>query len=163
MKPILALVKKNWIAVVAVALLLIAFLTFKRSRLSAVLREYEASSRILIEGLPERADLAWRKKAMEIINFDLFEEFRKSVETLNTLAWRDTRDRLERFYTDDANCFRYNILLAPLGSKMQTVGAWAFARRHSEIKLITSTPLRHFPEKYSAGWRDTFVIDDLDA
>jgi len=28
--------------------------------------------------------------------------------------------------------------------------------------MITSTPLRHFPEKYSTGWRDTFVIDDLD-
>jgi hypothetical protein len=143
-------------------LLLIAFLTFKRSRLSAVLREYEASSRILIEGVPVRADLQWRKRAMELINFDLMEEYRRSVETLNTLDWRATRDFLEHFYWHNGNCFRHNILLAPLGSKMQTVGAWAFARRHGEIKMITSTPQRHFPEKYSMGWRDTFVIDDLD-
>lgn len=142
-------------------LLLIAFLTFKRSRLSAVLREYEASTRVLIEGSPVRADLAWRKRAVEIINFDLIEEYRKSVKTLNTLDWRDTRDCLEQIYHHDENCYRYNVLLAPLGSKMQTVGAWAFARRHPEVKVITSTPTRHFSEKYSVGWRDTFMIDDL--
>src|ERR1043166_8971758 len=46
-------------------LMLIAFLTFKRSRLGAILREYEASVRVLIKSAPVRADLQWRERAME--------------------------------------------------------------------------------------------------
>lgn len=142
-------------------LLLIAFLTFKRSRLSAVLREYEANARILIKGVPVRQDLMWRKHAMEIINFDLIEDNKMSVSEVETLNWKATYDFLSGAYNADHNRYRFNILLAPLGSKMQTVGAWAFAIGNPAVRLVTSTPTQLFPKKYSDGYGQTFLVDDV--
>jgi hypothetical protein len=142
-------------------LMLIAFLTFKRSRLGAILREYEANVRVLIKSAPVRLDLRWRERAMETINFDLIEDNKNSIFSVETLDWQQTFAFLEGLYRATNNRYRYNFLLAPLGSKMQTIGSWMFATRNREIKVVTSTPARLFPDKYSIGYRTTFLIDDI--
>lgn len=142
-------------------LMIIAFLTFKRSRLGAILREYESNKTVLIKAVPVRNDLRWRADVMEIINFDLMEDHRNSMKPVETLDWRATYNVLrELYYANHAN-YRFNFLLAPLGSKMQTVGAWAFAFRTPDVRVITSTPAQLFKDKYSEGWRSTFLIDDV--
>jgi hypothetical protein len=142
-------------------LMVIAFLTFKRSRLGAVLREYESNVTVLIKAIPVRPDLKWRAEAMDIINFDLLEDHRNSIELIETLDWNATYAFLDRIYTRNHNRYRFNTLLAPLGSKMQTVGSWAFAFTTPEVRVVTSTPAELYRERYSSGWRNTFVIDDL--
>jgi hypothetical protein len=142
-------------------LMIVAFLTFKRSRLGAILREYEANKTILIKAVPVRDDLRWRAEAMNIVNFDLLEDHRNSIESVETLAWQATYRFLDCLYKKDHTQYRFNILLAPLGSKMQTVGAWAFAHRTPDVRVITSTPSELFTDKYSEGARNTFLIDDL--
>jgi hypothetical protein len=64
-------------------------------------------------------------------------------------------------YEDNDNKYKFNFVLAPLGSKMQTLGAWVFGKAHDEVKMITSTPKTLFPEKYSVGFRDTFLIEGV--
>jgi hypothetical protein len=142
-------------------LMLIAFLTFKRSRLGAILREYEANVRVLVKGVPVRSDLKWRERAMETINFDLIEDNKNSLFSVETLDWQQTYLFLQEIHSRANNKYRYNFMLAPLGSKMQTVGAWQFAHQHPEIKVVTSTPSKLFPEKYSIGYGNTFLIDDI--
>jgi len=142
-------------------LMLMAFLTFKRSRVGAILREFEANVRVLIKSVPVRDDLKWRERAMETINFDLIEDNKSSIESVATLQWSDTFKVLQTIYNQDNNRYKYNFLLAPLGSKMQTVGAWVFAVKNPKVRVVTSTPARLFPEKYSEGCGGTFLIDDL--
>jgi hypothetical protein len=142
-------------------LMLMAFLTFKRSRVGAVLREYEANVRVLIKSVPLREDLKWRERAMETINFDLIEDNRSSIKRVTTLRWVDTYKILEAIYNENNNRYKYNFLLAPLGSKMQTVGAWVFSIKNPKIKVVTATPAKLFRDKYSDGFGDTFLIDDL--
>jgi hypothetical protein len=142
-------------------LMLVAFLTFKRSRLGAILREYEANVRILVKSTPLRADLQWRERAMETINFDLIGDNKNSIFPLGTLHWKETLTFLRSLHKEANNRYRYNFLLAPLGSKMQTVGAWVFAVQNREVKVVTSTPAKLFPGKYSIGFRTTFLIDDI--
>jgi hypothetical protein len=141
--------------------MLIAFLTFKRSRLGAVLREYEANSQVFIKSQPIRPELAWREKALEAINFDLIAEHKPDVISVETLDWYKTFECLSSLYRSDNNQYRFNFVIAPLGSKMQTVGTWMFARKHPEVRLVTSTPTSLFPEKYSIGYGATFLVDDL--
>lgn len=140
-------------------LMVIAFLTFKRGRVSAILQEYEANQRILIKSVPVRRDLAWRAQAIEVPNFDLLDD--SMVHEVETLNWRATYDFLCRLYEADNNRFKFNFVLAPLGSKMQTIGAWLFAKERSEVKVVSSTPKTLFHEKYSAGHGNTFIFDDL--
>jgi hypothetical protein len=140
-------------------LMLIAFLTFKRGRVSAILQEYEANQRILIKSVPVRSDLQWRAQAVEIPNFDLLDD--SIVHELETLNWRVTYDYLCQIYEADNNRFKFNFVLAPLGSKMQTIGSWLFAKERPEVKVVSSTPKTLYYEKYSAGYGNTFLFDDL--
>jgi hypothetical protein len=61
-------------------------------------------------------------------------------------------------YLEDQTLRKSNIYLAPLGSKMQTVGAFLFWRRHPEISIVFSQPKRYFRNKFSRNSRDTFVV-----
>jgi hypothetical protein len=139
-------------------LMLISFLTFKRSRLSSVLNQFETNARILIESVPVRRDLQWRRKALEIINFDLFAENKNNIEQLPSLYWETTYEYLKKLYRENNIGYRFNCLLAPLGGKLQTVGSWYFAVQYPDVKVITSTPFRLFPDKYSIGFTDTYAI-----
>lgn len=138
--------------------MLLAFFAFKRSRLSCILNQYETNARILIQSTPVREDLKWREKALEIINFDLIDGNRNNIKKLPTLDWEQTYSFLTELYSKNNNAYRFNMLLAPLGSKMQTVGAWYFAIKNPDVKVITSTPRKHFPDKYSIGYTDTHLI-----
>jgi hypothetical protein len=138
--------------------MLIAFLAFKRSRLSCILNQYETNARILIESDPVREDLKWRRKLMEIINFDLVDENRENIVKVPTLYWERTYQTLRDLYREKEAKQRYNTLLAPLGGKMQTVGAWYFAVRNPDVKVITSTPRQHFQKKYSTGYTTTHLV-----
>jgi len=136
---------------------LIAFLTYKRSRLQAILRAFEFSNRILIVPEPVRQDLSWRKELVELINFDLIMNRPAEKKTLLTLDPFLVCKELES-YLDNAVLSKSNIYLAPLGSKMQTVGSFLFWKRHPEISVTFSQPKRYFKEKFSEKWRDTFLI-----
>lgn len=140
-------------------LMLIAFLTFKRGRVGAILQAYEANLRVLIKSVPVRPDLKWRAKAIEIPNFDLLED--SVIKELETLDWQATYHYLSQLYEAENNKYKFNFVLAPLGSKMQTVGAWLFAKERRDVKVVTSTPKRLFPERYSAGFGETFLFDNL--
>jgi hypothetical protein len=137
--------------------MLVAFLSFKRSRLSSILNRYETNFRVLIGSNPVRKDLKWRKRALEIINFDLIADNNLLLEQVPTLYWRSTFDFLEELYKRDHNGYRFNVLLAPLGGKMQTVGAWYFAIQYPDVKVVTSTPVKLFPGKYSRGYLNSYV------
>lgn len=139
-------------------LMLISFLTFKRSRLSAVLNRYETNARVLIEGNPVRKDLKWRKQALEIINFDLINENKGNIVMLPTLYWEKTFEYLSQLYKKNQARYRFNFVLAPLGGKMQTIGAWYFALKYPDVKVITSTPLKLYPDKYSDGYTRSHII-----
>lgn len=138
--------------------MLIAFLAFKRSRLSCILNQYETNARILIQSVPIREDLKWREKLIEIINFDLVEENRENIVKVPTLYWGNTYQKLCDLYRQKDAKRRFNTLLAPLGGKMETVGAWYFAVRNPDVKVITSTPRQHFPKKYSTGYAATHLV-----
>ena len=117
------------------------------------------NERILIKPTPIRSDLRWRSKALDIINFDIIDENRNSIFELPTLYWFKTYEFLKSIYNNERIRYGFNVILAPLGSKMQTVGAWYFAINNPSVKVITSTPRKRFPKKYSIGYGDTHLIE----
>jgi hypothetical protein len=136
---------------------LIAFLTFKRSRLQVILRAFEFSKRILIISKPIRKDLYWRKELLELINYDLIRNRLAEKKEILTLDPFLVCKELEKYIKDNFYN-KFNIYLAPLGSKMQTVGSLLFWHRHKGTSIIFSQPKKYFNKKYSKGYRDTFLI-----
>ena len=62
----------------------------------------------------------------------------KELSTLDSLA---TRDFLKENTYDSLDYTKYNLIQAPLGSKMQTVGSYFFWRKHPDILEIVFSGL----------------------
>lgn len=139
--------------------LLIGFLTFKRSRLKCILDEIEFPVKIFIVGKPNRHDLQWRKDLLSLINYDNIAQATGEIIELETLCPVSTFSKLVDIAFENDRYFKYNIYLAPLGSKMQTVGAFFFWNYFKSTAIIFSKPYKYFPGTFSEGARGTFVIN----
>lgn len=140
------------------SLMLLSFFTFKRSRLQILLQELEVERKVFILSEPIRDELKWRKEFMEIANLDLIQKNIPNVKTLNTLEPINVIDFFNEVTYKNKEYSRYNLILAPLGSKMQTIGSYFYWRQHPEISVIFSQPKTYSKDKYSESYRDTFVI-----
>ena len=101
----------------------------------------------------------FRRRKPSILSKDGLED--GVIKDLETLDWKATYLFLSELYESNNNKYKFNFILAPLGSKMQTVGAWLFAKERQDVKVVTSTPKKLFHERYSVGFGQTFVIDNL--
>jgi len=137
---------------------LIGFLAFKRSRIQAILSSYEFSVRVFILNKPVRPGLSWRTDLMHIINADVLRRRPSKIITLETLNPFASFRLLNREIVENPDCKKANIYLAPLGSKMQTIGSYFFWRKHPDISVIFSQPSEYFADSFSAGWKDTFIV-----
>jgi hypothetical protein len=61
-------------------------------------------------------------------------------------------------FSTDALLKRYNVHMAILGSKLQTVGCWALSRVISSITVITSVPQKYYAEAFSEGVGRSWVF-----
>lgn len=138
--------------------MLLTFLTFKRSRLQRLLQEFEFDNKLIILSEPVRDDLKWRKEFMKIANYDLIQKNSPNIETLETLYPFEILDFLNRKTYTNKLYANYNLFLAPLGSKMQTIGAYFYWRKHPEVAVIFSQPSCYYKTTYSEDYRDTFVL-----
>lgn len=138
---------------------IILFPTFKRLRIGSILAELEVNRRIFMMGIPVRADLQWRRRALNIINFDLIDSDTDLIIDVSTLSPADTLNALRRFFVDGIINPRMNTVVCPHGSKMQAVGVWQFCQENPDVRVVLSHPNEFFPKKFSTGYRDTFVFD----
>ena len=138
---------------------LVAFLPFRRARLQLVLEELDVEDRFFVIGQPARDDLRWREQLLEVENFDLLEG--ADVVKISTLDWRETFYILCKGPGDVSVRGRNNIVLVPLGSKLQTVACFAFWIHHQDVGIVFSQPKTYYYEKYSSGWGTGYVIPDF--
>ncbi|MFZ0929558.1 MAG: hypothetical protein WAN11_13210, partial [Syntrophobacteraceae bacterium] len=138
--------------------LLLSFFTFKRSRLQLLLQEYEFEKKIIVIAEPLRSDLKWRRHYLEIANYDIIQKNTPNTIVVGTLEPCDTFALFNTVTYKSGDYRDYNIYLAPLGGKMQTVGCYYFWRRHPDASVIFSQPRSYFVENYSLGYRDTFIL-----
>lgn len=140
---------------------LIAFLAFKRSRLGTVLQELEASERVFINGVSPRHDLKWRSEALKMINFDLMSGSGNTIVDLCTLECQLTLDKLKEIYFQNNNRYRYNFVVSPLGSKMQTLACCIFGLSYPNVSFLMASPTQIYKEKYSKGAGQTYYLADV--
>jgi len=129
---------------------LIGFLPFKCARLAAVLGEEDYAEFLFIAGRPRLAENHWRLAALKRINKDLIKEW--PVKTMSTFGYLRTLKQLSALLlTDDSLLVRYDVHLAILGSKLQTVGCWILSSIIPSITMVISVPSRYYPEAFSDG------------
>jgi hypothetical protein len=136
---------------------LIAFLPFKRGRLAAVMSHAEYSEYVFIAGRPRRPENGWRLEALKEINSQLTKDW--PVDEMSTFGYRDALKQLSsRLFSAEGLASRCDVHVAPLGSKLQTVGCWALSRITGAITMVTGIPGRYFPKAYSDGIGTSWVF-----
>ena len=144
------------------ATLLIAFDSFNEALCQALVNVISPSRFILINGRPPRTALRWREHATARVHRRLREEWSAGddncpIKTTSTLRYEETYQLLVELYWRFSNTHR--VILAPTGSKMQTVGCYLLRAVHDDVHVEYPTVEGFFARKYSTGVRETWGVD----
>jgi hypothetical protein len=144
------------------ATLLIAFDSFNEALCQALVNVINPARFVLINGRPPRNELGWREDATAHVHQRLRREW--SIEKDNdpakvtsTLWYQETYQLLVDLYWKFSD--RHRIILAPTGSKMQTIGCYLLRAVHDDVHMEYPTVQGFFADKYSTGVRETWIVD----
>lgn len=142
---------------------LVAFLPFKRARLGAVLGEEAYREFLFIAGRPRLEANAWRMEALRSINAPLTREW--PVIEMSTFGYRPATQNLASTLLDPSTSAdmpdllsRYDVHLAAMGSKLQTVACWVLSSIVRSLTVVTSVPKKYYPEAFSEGIGESWVF-----
>lgn len=144
-------------------LLMIAFPTFNYKELIALLNELTPQYLIEFEGVPHKEDNRWRLEAVRWINSNIDKDFILKIdeiihEELSTFDYVGTVTALDKI------CMKYRYthkcVIAPTGSKLQTLGVFIFKQLHPEVQVVYPVT-EEFAEEYTEGCRNIWVINFL--
>jgi hypothetical protein len=105
-------------------------------------------------GVPHRSENRWRLAAMREINAVKSDAVQYEVDTFD---YRESLRKLEHVYVERVGKYRFS--LAPMGSKMQAIGAALFAYLHQDVAVVFATPFEYNAAHYSDGCLDRWMID----
>jgi len=144
------------------ATLLIAFDSFNEALCQALVNVINPSRFILINSRPPREELKWREEATAYVHQFLrrewsIEDDNEPIKTTSTLYYKETYELLEDLYWKFSGTHR--IILAPTGSKMQTIGSYLLCSVHKDVHIEYPTVQGFFADKYSTGVREMWQLD----
>lgn len=128
---------------------LLAFPSFDAHQLAALRSELQPYQIDFIEGNPPTESLAWRREIIAKMNHidGVSDERRHAVSTLD---YKETLRLLLEIYRE--NSFKGRLLIAPTGSKMQTVAVAIFRAFITDIQIVYPTPDKFVsPKSYTKG------------
>lgn len=133
-------------------LLIIAFPTFNYKEMYALLNEITPQRLFKIEGNPREDHNQWRLEAIHWINRKIDSDFAPNIqdiyeEELSTFDYLKTISILNNIY--DKHKYTHKCIIAPTGSKLQTLGVLFFKQMYPEIQLVypaTSKFLKEYTE-----------------
>jgi hypothetical protein len=128
---------------------LVSFPSLDVHHFIALQGELQPSRHSFIEGVPPSPENKWRRSAIATLNG--LERIVGAERVLtSTLDYGETLDCLLRLYARHA--YRDRILIAPTGSKMQTVAVGLFRAFITDVQIVYPTPAGFpRPSRYTLG------------
>lgn len=144
-------------------ILMIAFPSFNYKELTALLSELTPQYLIKIEGRPHEQHNYWRRDAIRWINEKIPKDFifkkidRIEYRELTTFNYTETVLALDEIYKK----FRYThkCIIAPTGSKFQSIGVFFFKQLHPEVQVaypVAEKFAKEYTERYKCIWMIKF-------
>jgi len=143
-------------------LLMVAFPTFNHRELIAIVNDITPQHLILLEGRPHEGHNYWRQEAIRHLNRKIIQgSFSKDDfppeerKVISTFDYKETIRLLEEIYV----YYKYNrkIIVAPTGSKLQSLGIFLFKQMHPDIQIIYPVT-KGFANEYTEGSRAFWQI-----
>jgi hypothetical protein len=136
---------------------LVTFPSFNIDQLAKLQAELQPYYINLIHGIPPRPENAWRCEALKRLN-NIESIARREEKETSTLDYRETLDYLLEVYADHSVMER--IVIAPIGSKMQTAAVGIFRTFMEDVQIVYPTPRKFSkPADYTKGIRDIHCLN----
>ena len=142
---------------------LIVIPSFNAARTRAVVSEVDHTFQLepdgkvyWLLGKPHLPEDEWRFEAMREVHRLPKNSAVHPLYPTETFDYKDTVSRLEMIY--EAIWEWNSITLAPLGAKMQTLGAAIFCYLHPDVRVITTIPKEYNASHYSEGCKNMWEI-----
>jgi hypothetical protein len=130
------------------------FAGYEPNRLQGLVDDYAPGSLVVFFGRSPNPELAWRTDLSRTLHDELFKSWFKREVEVSTLDVQEILDKLETEFSIVRE--QYDVALSPHCSKMQGIAAYMFWRRHPEVQLVFTSPVRFHPDRYSLGSGPTY-------
>jgi hypothetical protein len=141
-------------------LLIIAFPTFNYKEMYALLNEITPQYLFKIEGIPREKHNQWRLEAIRWINKKIYSDFvpkiRIDEKESSTFDYIRTIEVLNDIYAQYK--YTHKCIIAPTGSKLQTLGVLFFKQMYPEIQLVYPVTAK-FSKEYTQGCMNIWYIE----
>lgn len=143
-------------------LLIIAFPTFNYKEMYALLNEITPQYLFKIDGIPREENNQWRLEAIRWINKKIYSDFvpriRIDEKESSTFNYIQTIEVLDEIYNNSQYKYTHKCIIAPTGSKLQTLGVLFFKQMYPEIQLVYPVTAK-FSEEYTKGCKNIWYIE----
>ncbi len=140
-------------------ILIIAFPTFNYKEMYALLNEITPQYLFKIDGIPREKHNQWRLEAIRWINKKIYSDFvpkiRIDEKESSTFDYIQTIEVLNDIYKNYK--YTHKCIIAPTGSKLQTLGVLFFKQMFPEIQLVYPVTAK-FSEEYTKGCKNIWYI-----
>jgi hypothetical protein len=133
---------------------LIVFVGHEPNRVEGLVDSYAPSAVIVFYGLSPHRTFDWRTKLSRELHAELFAQWHTREVDVSTLYLEEILEQLEREYFNIRD--QYDVAIAGQCSKMQAIAAYLFWRKHPEVQLVFTSPVRFNPQHYSWGAGRTY-------
>jgi len=121
------------------------------------LNEITPERLFLVNGMPPNPRNQWRVHAISELNKNT-QHFVNKEKRVSTLLYDETIEALNSLYSDVQ--FTHKLVIAPTGSKMQSVGVSFFKQIHPDVQIIHPVAEGYFPQ-YTEGVGGAWQLDFL--
>ncbi|MEW6183652.1 MAG: hypothetical protein AB1500_10860 [Bacillota bacterium] len=136
---------------------LMVFAGYEPNRIEGLVELYAPGALIVFYGKSPHEDLQWRTDLSRQLHSKLFSRWHLRETEISTLVTDEILAKLEEEFRIVKEHF--DVAITPHCSKMQGLAAYLFWRRHPEVQLLFTSPVRFNPERYSRGSGKTYVYE----
>ena len=133
------------------------FAGFEAHRATGVVEAVNPSLLLLIYGRPGAEELAWRLGLSKKLHRKFERGRRTATEEASTLDVNESLDILNSYYNNVVD--DYDMVIAPIGSKMQTVATYLFWERYGEVQLTFPIPIGYDPGNKPRGVGSSYCLE----
>jgi len=136
---------------------LMIFAGYEPNRMEGLVNIYAPGALIVLYGKSPYRRLLWRTRLSRELHQELFGGWLYRPVDISTLDIDKILRTLEREVGIIKD--RYDVAITPHCSKMQAIATYIFWRRHPEVQIVFTSPVRFHPKRYSRGSGKTFLHD----
>jgi hypothetical protein len=135
---------------------LVIFAGYEPNRVQGLVDDYSPGRLVVLFGRPPRPNLQWRMELSKDLHREFLQTWYKREAEVSTGDVASILDTLEQEYSVIGEHF--DLAVAPHCSKMQGVASYLFWRRHPEVQLVFTSPVKFHRDRYSEGQGKTYVL-----